>query len=152
MPYSTYMPLKFDNSQNEKTRRRKKKNICEKAFPKINCDFTDSCFLFIPFHFSSFSIPDVCIGIHLALMHGAWRMPPWNDATCFTRKLPNDKSTYSTFDRRYALQLCAHECFTIEHNRTAMGHRYWRFRMKKRKEQEKKHIPFVWKINPVREI
>lgn len=27
--------------------------ICEKAFPKINCDFTDSCFLFIPFHFSS---------------------------------------------------------------------------------------------------
>lgn len=54
-----------------------------------------------------------------------------------SHKLPNDK-TISTFDRRYALQLCAHERFTIEH-----AERRWAWKSENQNErkieQEKTH-------------
>lgn len=44
--------LRSTKNWREPETKQKKCHICEKAFPKINCDFTDSCFLFthsIPF-------------------------------------------------------------------------------------------------------
>lgn len=71
-PYSTYASHQICQKRNKH-----KKIICEKAFPKINCDFTDSCFSFIssiPFFLvSSFPRWDAAI----SLMHDARNAMTW---------------------------------------------------------------------------